>query len=148
MRYLRLILIPICGAWLASPPESESCGPWLPAAQFGYVNNPGPAFVKGELGVLSPKYDRRSLVVAYRYLSGAPLTAGEIHAISPKPASTEVIADSPAETWRHARAAVPGAPALGRIETIRQTLTEGRYGAYVNCLDGACPAAASNMSPS
>jgi hypothetical protein len=85
MRYLRLILILMCGAWLVNPPESESCGPWLPAAQFGYVNNPGPEFVKGALGVLSGTYYRRNLVVAYRYLSGAPLTAAEIDALTPKP---------------------------------------------------------------
>jgi hypothetical protein len=146
MRYLRLILIAMCGALLVNPPEGEGCGPWYPAAQFGYVYNPGPEFMKGELGILSPTYYRRNLVVAYRYLSGAPLTAGEIQAISPQPAGKEVIVDSPAEAWRHARAAVPGAPALGRIETERHTLTEGRYGAYVNCLDGAFAAATETLA--
>ena len=40
MRYLRLILMAICGAFLVNPPEGESCGPFVPAAQFGFVHNP------------------------------------------------------------------------------------------------------------
>lgn len=146
MRYLRLILILMCGALLVAPPENESCGPWLPAAQFGYISNPGPEFLKGELGVLSPKYYRRNLVVAYRYLSGAPLTAGEIDALSPKPAAMEVITESPAETWRHARTAVPGAPELKNIDTARWAIAKGIYSAYVNCLDDAFDTATETLA--
>ena len=142
MRYLRLILIVMCGAFLVNPPEGESCGPWLPAAQFVYVYNPGPEFVKGELGVVSPRYYRRNLVVAYRYLSGAPLTAGEIDALLPKPSRLVDYPQGfggplPVALWLRARTAVPGAPELKNIDTERKVLANGLYSAYRNCLDDA-----------
>jgi hypothetical protein len=153
MRYLRLILILMCGALLVDPPEGESCGPWNPAAQFGYVYNPGPEFVKGELGVLPRTYYRRNLVVAYRYLSGAPLTAAEIDALSPKPwrplvhpTSFEMFNPPQVAAWLHERTAVPGAPELKRIDTERNTFVNGYYGAYANCLDDAFEAATATLA--
>ncbi len=152
MRYLRLILILMCGAWLANPPESESCGPWLPTAQFGYVNDPGPEFVKGKLGVLSGTYYRRNLVVAYRYLSGAPLTAAEIDAFSPDPSrpvedsqDLEDAGDSRVAAWLEKRTAVPGAPELKNIDTERNVIANGIYSAYRNCLDDAFDAATETL---
>jgi hypothetical protein len=153
MRYLRLILILMFGAWLVNPPESESCGPWLPAAQFGYVNNPGPEFVKGKLGVLSGTYYRRNLVVAYRYLSGAPLTAAEIDAFSPDPSrpaddsqGNEDAGDSQVAAWLEERTAVPGASELKRIDVYRLMTAGGRYDAYRNCLDDAFDAATATLA--
>jgi hypothetical protein len=153
MRYLRLILMAMCGAFLVNPPEGESCGPFFPAAQFGYINNPGPEFMKGELGVLSPKYYRRNLVVAYRYLSGAPLTAAEIDALSAEPSHMvdypkgfEAAETPSAAFWLHARTTVPGASELKRIDVYRLTLAEGRYSAYRNCLDDAFDAATATLA--
>jgi len=153
MRYLRLILILMCGAWLVNPPEGEGCGPWLFTAQFGYIYNPGPEFAKGKLGVVSPQYYRRNLVVAYRYLSGAPLTAAEIDAFSPDPSrpgddsqGIEDAGDSQVAAWLQERTAVAGAPELKKIDTERQTLADGNYSAYRNCLDDAFDAARETLA--
>ena len=47
---LLLISIPL----LLDPPEGDACGPFLPEAQFGFVYNPGPRFLHGELGIVQP----------------------------------------------------------------------------------------------
>jgi hypothetical protein len=152
MRYLRVVLILMCGALLVNPPEGESCGPWIPVAQFGYVNNPGPEFMKGELGVLSPHYYRRNLVVAYRYLSGAPLRDVEIRALSPNaswsdpsPGFEAGVRGSVAE-WLQARGAVAGAPEMKDIQADRNTMVEGKYTTYRNCLGDAFVAASQTVA--
>jgi hypothetical protein len=140
MRFVRLVLILACCALLVDPPDGESCGPWLPAAQFAYINNPPPEFANGDLGVLQPGYFRRNLVVAYRYLSGAPLTADEARAFTRRGQSVQIVPGaslSPKGDWLIARRAVPGAPPLDRIDVERATLIDGVYSGFQNCLDDA-----------
>ena len=57
-----------------------ACGPSFPVAVFSFKKHPDvprTEFLKGSLGVLKPTYARSYLVVAYRYLIGAPLSAEE-----------------------------------------------------------------------
>jgi tetratricopeptide (TPR) repeat protein len=151
MRFIRLVLILGFGALLVGPPETESCGPFVPTAQFGFINNPGPEFAKGELGVLQRTYWRRNLVVAYRYLTGAPLSAEEAQAFDLR--HPAVLYDpknppplSPPDAWLAARRSVPGAAPVQRIDTDRATLLNGIYLAYRNCLDDAFSTAGSTLS--
>jgi hypothetical protein len=153
MRYLKLLLVLVCGALLVNPPEIESCGPFLPSAQFGYINNPSSEFMKGELGVLQPGYYRKNLVVAYRYLTGERLTPEEIDAISPKseppetyPKGFENTGSLSIARWLKTRSAVAG---VGRAENIQWERVAGEdggtYRAFRNCLDGAFENAAATL---
>lgn len=81
-RPLVSVLVVLAVPFLLNPPEGNACGPFLPGAQFGFVHNPGPGFLRGELGLVKPQYYVRHLVIAYRYFSGAPLTRAEIRALS------------------------------------------------------------------
>jgi len=145
-----------CGAVLLGPPEGSACGPFIPEAQFGYVGNPPPdPFLRGELGILKPQYYRRNLVVAYRYLSGAPLTAAEIRALTPAPPQTAPNTSMPAlqpmgpdaaRRWLEARNSVPGVNPVKSIEVYRNYTDKGLYFTYQNCLDEAFDAAAATLS--
>ena len=69
---MRLLILVLLTAVLAGPPEAESCGPFFSFAQFSYVATPPQdVFARGQLGILRPRYYRRYLVVAFRYLNGA-----------------------------------------------------------------------------
>ena len=153
MRYLRVVLILVAAAFVVDPPEGSGCGPFLPEAQFGYLYNPGTEFLRGELGIVRPQYFRRNLVVAYRYLSGAPLTAEEIAALSPQvaqptqwPQGLQFGGPVSAARWLAARNAVPGVAPLKSIETDRHTFVDGYYAAYQNCLDDAFDTAAATLA--
>ncbi len=59
--------------------------------------------MKGRLGVVLPSFDRKNLVIAYRYLTGAPLNADEVAAFSTSPQQP---ADTTAvQQWMDARKA-------------------------------------------
>ena len=153
MRCLWLILVLFGAALLLDPPEGESCGPFLPDAQFVYLHNPGPGFVRGELGIVQPKYFRRNLVVAYRYLSGVPLSAEEVRALGPVqwpsvewPAGLQMGGPVSAARWLQARNAVPGVQPLKEIDVYRHTMIEGYYAAYQNCMDDAFDSAAQTLA--
>jgi hypothetical protein len=63
----------------------NSCGPFIPQAQFhGEHAPPDPAnqFKQGRIGILRPSFRTKHLVVAYRYLTAAPLTDQEIDQIT------------------------------------------------------------------
>jgi hypothetical protein len=67
-------LIP-AGWWLA-----RACAPDFLVAVFSYYRHPDlprTEFIDGRLGVLQPSFARSYLIVAYRYLNGVGLSAGE-----------------------------------------------------------------------
>src|SRR2546428_9068373 len=95
--------------------EAESCGRFLPWPQFSFVATPPQdVFASGQLGILRPKYYRRYLVVAFRYLTGAPLSREEAAAFDSRrvaaPASTAQ--PTPVGQWLAARNGVPGVTAI------------------------------------
>jgi tetratricopeptide (TPR) repeat protein len=148
LTFLLLLSIPL----LLNPPEGSACGPFLPAAQFGYIHNPGPEFLRGELGIVKPQYIRRNLIVAYRYLSSVPLSAAEIKALSPAPpqqppppGSFPLRGQDAVARWQEQRSVVPGAPKIVGIEAYRFIFINGLYAGYQNCLDDAFVSAASTL---
>ena len=71
---------------LLSPTDLSSCGPFLTTALFSFVRQPEQPkerYVGGQLGILQSSYPRFYLYIAYRYLTGAPLTAAEQKALFP-----------------------------------------------------------------
>jgi hypothetical protein len=151
-RAVSIVLLLVSIPLLLDPPGGDACGLYVPEAQFVFRHNPGPEFLRGELGIVEPEYYRRNLVVAYRYLSGRPLTAEEIKALSPQPPQIEpwrelqVGGPAAAARWLAARNAVPGVQKLVNIEVYRRTLVDGYYTAYQNCLEDAFDAAAATLA--
>lgn len=148
MRILALLLL---AAALADPPQAESCGPFLPAAQFSYVSQPPQdVFARGRLGILRPAYYRRYLVVAYRYLAGAPLNPDEIAAFSAGQSTNQTalspasLPPSPVEQWLTRRNKVPGVGIVQSIDQFRY-LKKPDYVSYQNCLDDAFVRAARTL---
>ena len=68
---------------LLAPPNIFSSGSWVEATFIlqHAPDDPLKAFDGGKLGILRPKFDRRYLVIAYRYLEQRPLTAQERHSL-------------------------------------------------------------------
>jgi hypothetical protein len=146
---LRLFMLVLLTAVLTGPREAESCGPFLSVAQFSYVAQPPQdVFARGRLGILRPKYYRRYLVVAFRYLTGAPLSREEAAAFDPRrssaPATTAPL--TPVEQWIEAHNRVPGVTAIQTIDQYRP-LAEPTASAesYQNCLDDAFSHAARTL---
>ena len=67
-------------AGLQAIPSVQACAPDGPTLTFTWARHPDlplNGFAGGHLGILQPSYARSYLVVAYRYLSGMPLTRCE-----------------------------------------------------------------------
>jgi hypothetical protein len=149
MKYLRTLLLVFVGALVLDPPDLDSCGPFIPQAQFEWLHGPvgdEKAFARGELGVLRPHFYRRNLVVAYRQLAGVPLDAAEIAALFP--ATTQDTGGSDAAAprrWLAARGKVKGVKPIDSIDVYKQNKSPDSYGSYVNCLDDAFDNAAATL---
>ena len=74
-----MIVLLLC-AMVIFDPHIYGCGPFLPLAAFTFNDHPDlplANYGRGRLGVLKPGYARSYLVVAYRHLSGVPLSRAE-----------------------------------------------------------------------
>jgi hypothetical protein len=95
-------------------------------------------YAAGRLGIVEPSYAHSHLVVAYRYLSGRPLTQVEQQGVLKlmrirlsEPKSKD---KSAADQWLEARKSIPGAAA---IESISPYSQHPNYYNYLNCTDDA-----------
>jgi hypothetical protein len=143
---MRLLILALLTAILAGPREAESCGPFLPVVQFSYVAQPPQdVFARGQLGILRPGYYRRYLVVAYRYLTGVPLTREEAAAFAPKPTVVRgPIPPTPEDNYLTARNRIPGVAPIERIDEFRPI--GNTYNSYQNCLDDSFDRAAKTLA--
>ncbi len=145
MKTARLLAVVVAfAAWLG-PREGESCGPFLPEAEFAPVRGPvdPAAYARGDLGVVRPGYRTRELFIAWRILSGAPLNAQETAALYPPPFNQPFV--SPAAGWLRARTQVPNLPPAKPIDTYRRSSDPNNFYYYPNCLDDAFAAAAKTL---
>jgi hypothetical protein len=145
MRTVRLLaILAVLAAWLG-PREGETCGPFLPEAEFAPVRGPvdPAAYARGELGVVRPTFRYRDLFVAWRYLTGVPLSAPEAAALNPPPSRSPFV--SPAAAWLNSRKPVPGLPPAKPIDTYRRSFDPNDFYYYQNCLDDAFDAAAAKL---
>jgi hypothetical protein len=135
-------------------PHIYGCGPYLPLAVFTFNDHPDlplANYGRGRLGVLKPGYARSYLVVAYRHLSGVPLTRAEADQVaglwkdrlefSHDDGSSEAIS-----AWGEARKKVPGTSDISGIEVYRQAPGENVYNSYLNCPADAFRTAVSTLN--
>ena len=172
MRSLRRIAVVLLIVIAFALPGS-GCGPFFPEAVLVLQTRPDgayAAYVKGRIGVPQARYRVRHLVVAYDWLNGAGLSAGEQQqalaldgVLSPGwgEAAPQVEAGPGLLAWVGARqaAGVPGAPeavgakpnqpwtaktALQSVETDRRVPGD-EYESFPNCLDDAFATAARTL---
>jgi hypothetical protein len=134
---VRLAVLVIVAVFAIAPSDLESCGPYFRMAVFSLARAAtidGTDYAEGRLGVVQPSFDRENLVIAYRYLTGAPLSADEVDAFLESP---QAAPDGRAvQQWMDARKAM-GIEVPGQVNPERQVRTAGSYDSYVNCLDDA-----------
>lgn len=141
--YLLFILI------LLVPQNASTCGPFFPDAIFTYQTLPGKplkAYAQGNLGVVLPGFARSYLVVAYRYLAGRPLSAGESRGALDywrrrlQGSYDEDRSQQPEHEWLEARNAIAprDLPAISKFQQI----DTWDYQQFINCQDDAFHTAA------
>jgi hypothetical protein len=148
MRWWTLPVLLAAGALFTWP-----CGPFFPEFEYAPVHGPvksGAAtgrFDRGDLGLVRPEFYRKNLVVAYRYLSGVPLTDAEVKAIQP----LESVPDTrPADEWTapsrwlKARNGVPHAPYVANVDAFKE-IPGGQFEMFQNCLDSAFDTAVATL---
>src|SRR2546429_598991 len=126
------------------PPPTNACGPFFTDAIFVFTKHPDfplEQFANGKLGVLSPSWARSYLVVAYRNLSGAPLTQTEAKDVKSLweerlNLSSEGGSEDWSRKWNEARAKVPGTQPV-QFDDYRNREKPNEYESLINCQQDA-----------
>jgi len=155
---LAAALMLLVAGLLMSPTDLSSCGPFLMRALFSFYKQPEQPverFAGGRLGVLQSSYPRFYLFIAYRYLSGVPLTPGEQSALFP-PAQTSAASRWSAQwrtnvspvvdQWLVARNKIAGVGEPTKIVVERTVSKPTEFYTYANCLDDAFRSATATLS--
>jgi hypothetical protein len=135
---VRLTVLVMAAVFVIAPSDLESCGPYFRTAVFRLARSAsigGTDYARGQLGVVQPSFDRKNLVIAYRYWTGVPLNADEVVAFSasPQPQAGQTTA---VQQWVDARKAI-GIGNPPPVDPERQIRAPDSYDGYVNCLDDA-----------
>jgi hypothetical protein len=140
--------------------SARACSFDAPTALFVMPENPDSykAFVKGDLEILQPGFHTRHLVVAYRYLSGKPLSASEqqtatdVHDFFLAEGSTSSETDAPdgVTAWTTARKKIglkdDDFPYPEDHLSAERTVPGEDYSTFPNCLDSAFNTAVSTLN--
>ncbi|HXI22678.1 MAG TPA: hypothetical protein VNG71_02305 [Pyrinomonadaceae bacterium] len=134
----------IAAVLILLPPRTNACGPFFTDAIFVFTKHPDfplEQFAKGKLGVVSPGWARSYLVVAYRNLSGAPLSQTEANDIKSLwderlSLSSDESSDDWSRKWNEARAKVPGTQPV-QFDTYRNREKPNEYESFLNCQQDA-----------
>jgi len=105
------------------------------------------AFVKGKVGVIQTTYDQRSLIAAYRVLSGSPLAEGEFDRFFPASLSVGFVNpynNDALDSWNRTRGRVR-VDFGGYISPHKSVQAEGQHYYFRNCLDDAFLSAARTL---
>jgi hypothetical protein len=124
---------------LYSPPQLPSCGIAVTAVFTRAQDFSLEAAAKGQWEVLQPGFTRRSLILAYRYMSGPRLGDAEREALAAAASGVLALGPDP-QIWLDARAKTPNAAPASYVNAYRSQA--GGYGCYTNCLDDAFRTAA------
>ena len=142
-------------AMLLTPANIFPCAASFPEPVFtvrGSPDAPLELFAQGRLGIVQPSYERQYLVVAYRYLSGKPLTKTEETAVAqawapkvfrpgePSPGEAPVI------KWEEARSAALGLRGVARLDIGRFKWAANGWQMYPSCSDDAFLTAADTLN--
>ena len=149
MKRMPRVLIGLLLLCVLVPPNIFSCGNWI---ETTFVLKSGPerpadGFFAGKLGILWPKFERRYLVIAYRYLDQRPLAAEERQSLEkaagPRvtPPDAPYDPDPPVTVWLKARSHALGLNAVENVEIQRYKVNG--FAQYPNCGDDAFLNAAS-----
>ncbi|MFZ0705337.1 MAG: hypothetical protein WAM71_07020 [Candidatus Korobacteraceae bacterium] len=142
-------------ALLLTPANIFPCAVSFPEPVFTQQDSPDQPldlFAQGRLGIILPSYERQYLVVAYRYLSGKPLTKAEETAVAeawapkvfhPGEPSPSV---APVTTWEEARSAALGHRGIAKIDIGRFKWAANGWQMYPSCGDDAFLTAASTVN--
>ena len=122
----------------ASAPSLACSGSIDPVySYFGHPDFPLKNYAAGSLGVVHPEFARSYLLVAYRYLSSAPLTVPEQSAIvslwDSRLSDTAMGLDVDTSEWLAARQKVPGATGLKNLPTEKSISSEESWENFSNC---------------
>ncbi len=128
---------------LLVPSNIFSSGYWIEATFVlqHQPDDPLKNFDEGKLGILRPKFDRRYLVIAYRYLEQRPLSAQERHSLGDDavpqvtPPGTPYDPDPPVTAWLKTRSHVLGLKEVQKIDI--QRYRRNVFAEYPNCGDDA-----------
>jgi len=118
--YRSLLMALFLTCILASPANVFSCGPTFPTTVFvwkGAPDIPRAEYIAGRLGIVQQSFNHADLFVAYRYLSGRPLSAKE-QIVLARPRGGDEADDSTARLkteWMSARQAITGDPLADEI---------------------------------
>jgi hypothetical protein len=134
------------------PSRTSACGPFFTDAIFVFTKHPDfplEQFAGGQLGIVSPTWARSYLVVAYRALSGKPLSEAEAKAVrnlwDDRLNLNDTTDDSGSKKWIEARKQVPGATAVTEIETFRNREKPHEYEEFLNCQQDAFQTASATL---
>jgi hypothetical protein len=146
----------LLGCVLMAPQNLPSCGPFANRPIF--VGSSAPlepmaSFAAGRLGVVQPSWQQVYLMVAYRYLSGNPLTELQqrsfVSLFNNQPAETVVFSSSQSkptavQTWLNERAEVARSGETPDVRTFRKVRSSD-WESYLNCTDDAFRNAAATL---
>src|SRR2546421_731202 len=126
------------------PPRTNACGPFFTDAIFVFTKHPDfplEQFANGKLGVVSPSWARSYLVVAYRNLSGAPLSQTEAKDVKSLweerlNLSSDGGSENWSRKWNEARAKVPGTQPV-QFDDYRNREKPNEYESFLNCQQDA-----------
>jgi hypothetical protein len=142
MNFVRKIfaLLTVTGSFLHGPLVGIACGPSYTEPVFVFKSSPElpfEDFTAGNIGIVRSTYGRKSLAIAYRYLSGGGYSAWEQKAL------VEALRGTPPEdrdqedaikSWVDARKSVAVEEKLPEIYTDR---ADGGYDFFPNCTRNA-----------
>jgi hypothetical protein len=123
------------------PRRAQACGPFFTDAIFVFTVHPDfplEEFAAGKLGIVSPNWARSYLVVAYRNLSGSPLSPAEAKGMTElwkERLGLDSYSDEFEGTnqWKEARKKVSGAPEGLGISVFRNREKPHDYESFLNC---------------
>ena len=140
------------GLLLYGPRLAYDCGPFADAAFFTYTIHPDlplDGYAHGQLGILELGYARSYLYVAYRYLAGPGLDAGEQNAVVAlwnervRTSGTNASPlDQSIKQWLATRQKVQGTIPVTDIDVFAPA---GNYAQYLNCTADAFLTAAHTL---
>jgi TolA-binding protein len=134
-----LAVVVLAALLLYSPPQLPSCSIVVTAVFSRAQDFSLEDAAKGQWEVLQPGFRRRSLILAYRYLSGLRLGDAEQKALAASAPGMPAPWPDP-QVWLDARAKAPNATPASSINAYRSLGESYRY--YANCLGDAFKTAA------